>query len=187
MGNQVATSPITQKWLDKEASHNLRRFRIPIPPPHLTDKTWSKYRPTPRTTAKPIDKPKINCRPFKANNSSKPLFICAAMGNTLFSPSATIQAQLDSKLDAQVEGHIDDAFNESGFHFFKIGENAALGFGLIIAFTFIVIAFLAYVCFRCKRTAVKHLSVRDAMTNACLLYTSPSPRDKRQSRMPSSA
>ena len=27
----------------------------------------------------------------------------------------------------------------------------------------------------------------DASHNACLLYTSPSPRDKRQSRMPSSA
>ena len=28
---------------------------------------------------------------------------------------------------------------------------------------------------------------RDAVAQACLLYTSPSPRDKRQSRMPSSA
>ena len=28
---------------------------------------------------------------------------------------------------------------------------------------------------------------RKIRTNACLLYTSPSPRDKRQSRMPSSA
>ena len=28
---------------------------------------------------------------------------------------------------------------------------------------------------------------RASMTKACLLYTSPSPRDKRQSRMPSSA
>ena len=27
----------------------------------------------------------------------------------------------------------------------------------------------------------------DTTTNSCLLYTSPSPRDKRQSRMPSSA
>ena len=27
----------------------------------------------------------------------------------------------------------------------------------------------------------------DALDNVCLLYTSPSPRDKRQSRMPSSA
>ena len=27
----------------------------------------------------------------------------------------------------------------------------------------------------------------DGLTQACLLYTSPSPRDKRQSRMPSSA
>ena len=30
-------------------------------------------------------------------------------------------------------------------------------------------------------------SVRDFQVFACLLYTSPSPRDKRQSRMPSSA
>ena len=30
-------------------------------------------------------------------------------------------------------------------------------------------------------------SVVDALKRACLLYTSPSPRDKRQSRMPSSA
>ena len=29
--------------------------------------------------------------------------------------------------------------------------------------------------------------VRYSMVNPCLLYTSPSPRDKRQSRMPSSA
>ena len=29
--------------------------------------------------------------------------------------------------------------------------------------------------------------VKAAMVAACLLYTSPSPRDKRQSRMPSSA
>ena len=28
---------------------------------------------------------------------------------------------------------------------------------------------------------------RSTMDDACLLYTSPSPRDKRQSRMPSSA
>ena len=28
---------------------------------------------------------------------------------------------------------------------------------------------------------------RSGMANSCLLYTSPSPRDKRQSRMPSSA
>ena len=31
-----------------------------------------------------------------------------------------------------------------------------------------------------------HLNL-DGNTNSCLLYTSPSPRDKRQSRMPSSA
>ena len=30
-------------------------------------------------------------------------------------------------------------------------------------------------------------AARSAMAYACLLYTSPSPRDKRQSRMPSSA
>ena len=30
-------------------------------------------------------------------------------------------------------------------------------------------------------------STRNSISNSCLLYTSPSPRDKRQSRMPSSA
>ena len=34
----------------------------------------------------------------------------------------------------------------------------------------------------------QHLSCGDAVdVDGCLLYTSPSPRDKRQSRMPSSA
>ena len=33
-----------------------------------------------------------------------------------------------------------------------------------------------------RETGVKHVALYD-----CLLYTSPSPRDKRQSRMPSSA
>ena len=50
-----------------------------------------------------------------------------------------------------------------------IGIAAGLGFALTMAFT---------------RVFVKQLSVKDS---ACLLYTSPSPRDKRQSRMPSSA
>ena len=31
------------------------------------------------------------------------------------------------------------------------------------------------------------INKRKIISNACLLYTSPSPRDKRQSRMPSSA
>ena len=33
----------------------------------------------------------------------------------------------------------------------------------------------------------QYADYRAPLTNACLLYTSPSPRDKRQSRMPSSA
>ena len=35
--------------------------------------------------------------------------------------------------------------------------------------------------------AVRSLKLTPAQLMACLLYTSPSPRDKRQSRMPSSA
>ena len=38
-----------------------------------------------------------------------------------------------------------------------------------------------------KVSAYKIEGLEVAATNACLLYTSPSPRDKRQSRMPSSA
>ena len=39
-----------------------------------------------------------------------------------------------------------------------------------------------------QKPALIHIQVDpDALTPTCLLYTSPSPRDKRQSRMPSSA
>ena len=34
---------------------------------------------------------------------------------------------------------------------------------------------------------IDYLNLTDTVHHACLLYTSPSPRDKRQSRMPSSA
>ena len=37
------------------------------------------------------------------------------------------------------------------------------------------------------KKARKIASPQDLLKRACLLYTSPSPRDKRQSRMPSSA
>ena len=37
------------------------------------------------------------------------------------------------------------------------------------------------------RDPARFSSSFSALLNACLLYTSPSPRDKRQSRMPSSA
>ena len=35
--------------------------------------------------------------------------------------------------------------------------------------------------------ALRQMAELDAQLQVCLLYTSPSPRDKRQSRMPSSA
>ena len=40
---------------------------------------------------------------------------------------------------------------------------------------------------RPKKKTRKKQGHRDNLTRVCLLYTSPSPRDKRQSRMPSSA
>ena len=41
--------------------------------------------------------------------------------------------------------------------------------------------------FEKKRTWPNELNIFFALIIICLLYTSPSPRDKRQSRMPSSA
>ena len=37
------------------------------------------------------------------------------------------------------------------------------------------------------RAVLETVGIKDILTKCCLLYTSPSPRDKRQSRMPSSA
>ena len=39
----------------------------------------------------------------------------------------------------------------------------------------------------CEENELDPGTVAPMLTKACLLYTSPSPRDKRQSRMPSSA
>ena len=38
-----------------------------------------------------------------------------------------------------------------------------------------------------NKEKMKHVNKKKTSSNGCLLYTSPSPRDKRQSRMPSSA
>ena len=46
---------------------------------------------------------------------------------------------------------------------------------------------LAYRIFKEKNYHSLIISNNDVQFNICLLYTSPSPRDKRQSRMPSSA
>ena len=40
---------------------------------------------------------------------------------------------------------------------------------------------------KCPANEVNSVWLTEAINEACLLYTSPSPRDKRQSRMPSSA
>ena len=44
-----------------------------------------------------------------------------------------------------------------------------------------------YYWFRLKKEAQIIIQQQDYENGICLLYTSPSPRDKRQSRMPSSA
>ena len=51
--------------------------------------------------------------------------------------------------------------------------------GIIVA----IVSLLLIVAAVGSRVAARH----EAQVAACLLYTSPSPRDKRQSRMPSSA
>ena len=43
------------------------------------------------------------------------------------------------------------------------------------------------VCIGSHQPANSYLNIPALMSAICLLYTSPSPRDKRQSRMPSSA
>ena len=63
-------------------------------------------------------------------------------------------------------------------------DPAVKKFGLVIALLPIGNNFLEVVApFRENTAAGRYLDRRDG----CLLYTSPSPRDKRQSRMPSSA
>ena len=283
MGNTFGSeSSFTAQW----RAHNAKPTRRPLAPrtssrpttPVTTTSTTTSTTTTSTTTTRNTDRTNfLTCKPLAAN-LSKPAYICFTMGNTLFSPTANVQTQLDAKIDAkldsEIEAQINDAFNSSGFHIFKVGGNATLGLGILILFVISVLVILACCYYRCRKSAVKHFSVRNAMANltssfpafgnpfasshlpgslpttlpsscltrfpasfvqtqsmpilqtpaatyhnapsyemvpmakqdvyhppaantpllmpappnmTCLLYTSPSPRDKRQSRMPSSA
>ena len=46
---------------------------------------------------------------------------------------------------------------------------------------------MLFTVFSFQRVGFNLQDFRENLANSCLLYTSPSPRDKRQSRMPSSA
>ena len=42
-------------------------------------------------------------------------------------------------------------------------------------------------CLKMKREATRNMDMKNKQFMCCLLYTSPSPRDRQKSRMPSSA
>ena len=85
---------------------------------------------------------------------------------------------------------VDSALGQSGFSFDLVLAAFALLIVLNAGLTFLqewLAARLAQtVIFDLRRAMFDHLQ-RISLSVLCLLYTSPSPRDKRQSRMPSSA
>ena len=84
-----------------------------------------------------------------------------------------------SFIDRQIIGILSPAIKaEMGFSDFQLGLLKGFAFALLYTAVGIPIAWLAD---RYSRIRIVTISL------TCLLYTSPSPRDKRQSRMPSSA
>ena len=87
-----------------------------------------------------------------------------------------------------------------GVHIFEFhAKGGGMGMGLKVLIFGIIVLFVAYWCLKEKCRTLLHSyrnpPIRRAVADlegaiemcTCLLYTSPSPRDKRQSRMPSSA
>ena len=69
-------------------------------------------------------------------------------------------------------------------------ETYDVSFGLNFAFPWAYIAVgnaISFNDYKREDTSVSSTKIRSDYTNTCLLYTSPSPRDMRRSRMPSSA
>ena len=72
--------------------------------------------------------------------------------------------------------------------FSKLVENVEIDAVAEVLYKHKVRMVRSHYCYRAGRlSAVFLLAVDDSRFTVCLLYTSPSPRDKRQSRMPSSA
>ena len=112
-------------------------------------------------------KTNLNVSPYYEDFDAKKNFY-----KILFRPGYSIQGreltQVQSILQNQVESF--------GKYAFKQGE-------LVIPGEVGLNTKLDYV----KLSSVSEVAVNDGSNNICLLYTSPSPRDMRRSRMPSSA
>ena len=86
-----------------------------------------------------------------------------------------LQAQVANKVDIKkaIQHHVES----SGFHFFTINGSPAAGLGLFVILAVLVLIFLLYLCFRCKKSLVKHLSIRNAtrtvLENTAAQTTSP--------------
>ena len=71
-----------------------------------------------------------------------------------------LQAQVANKvaINKAIQHHVES----SGFHFFTINGSPAAGLGLFVILAILVLIFILYLCFRCKKGLVKHLSIRNA-------------------------
>ena len=63
-----------------------------------------------------------------------------------------LQAQVANKVDIKkaIQHHVES----SGFHFFTINGSPAAGLGLFVILAVLVLIFLLYLCFRCKKSLV---------------------------------
>ena len=82
----------------------------------------------------------------------------------LAKPKLALLDESTSALDAETEEFLYEQLEDSGVTYVSVGHRPSL-----------------------KPFHKQKLSIFGAFSGACLLYTSPSPRDRQKSRMPSSA
>ena len=91
---------------------------------------------------------------------------------------------LQSNIQEVTETLVDGESTEKTLSIIELISSGGTAGMVIIAILFVLLVIATYIYFE-RLFAIKAASKVDS--NFCLLYTSPSPRDRQKSRMPSSA
>ena len=118
---------------------------VPYWSPNLPKLTFSTTRPTKTTTSITTDAPIFN------NDQ------CEAVCRTMCQKQNNINAQVANT----VKMNIDKYHQSTGFHLFEVNGSPALGLILSMLALLIAVLVVLFCLRRCKRTVLKHLSLRN--------------------------
>ena len=135
---------------------------------------------------------KINIINDKQLSSSKFILNSGILSNRLNQSLSNLKKKFDYDLSNLEEGvliyiQIEEDILEINVDKDRLYSESAFVFLLWMIFASIILFFMSYFLMSRQLRPLKRLAIIAETFGSCLLYTSPSPRDQRGSRMPSSA